>query len=167
MTRLIFIILVIMFAKFIKKVMESAAQNKSQSKPSSEFAESEKDLDDLLTGDDFLKDFKRDSAPALAREGNFLASITDVLETERKTDEQVLKIEPSFEEFQQKVKPLQEQVFYRKQPALQPDTSPSLEKSDDVLDLSAEKIQSAFVMKEILSPPVALRGHDADAFFLI
>ena len=57
MGRIILVIFIIMFVNFIKKILESAKAHQQRVKPP-DFADDEKSLDAMLTGDSFLNEFK-------------------------------------------------------------------------------------------------------------
>ena len=146
-----------MFVNFIKKVLEAAKKNQSQGTASSPtYAEDENSLEELLEKDDFLNEFispqnVEESSPALQEGSRLVTTMSDLMEKKKKS---FSKEQSDFKKF----------VPVDFKDTLKGTDIPEMEKGPVKIDLSKDNIQKAFIMKEILSPPAAIRGYDKDLF---
>ena len=157
MGRLFFIFFIIILANFVKKILEAAKQSEqNQETPGSKDIGS---LNDLLNQDEFLKAFQKQSAP-VQKADNLLEVVADEWQEEEETFHERLSERPDYKEIQHS--DFQgEREKSEWQDWKNTGLSPRIGKKADVkVDLSPENIPSAFLLKEILSPPISLRSHD-------
>ena len=168
MGRIIIIFFIIMFVNFIKKVLEAAKKNQGQGavRPP-DFAENEAGLDELLAKDDFLNAFKSDqnieeAPPALQQGSRLVTAMSDLMERKKKTFSKKLSEESTFQEYTPV--DFEDTLTTRDKNYMKGAGGTGMDKEPVSIDFSKGNIQKAFIMKEILSPPAAIKGYDKDLF---
>lgn len=171
MWRIFLIFFIIILFNFIKKMAESARMNRElregSTPPDKKETLQEQILEKLLsTKDDFLKEFQQSPTEEgistyqeeqrLSSQGN----IIDIIEQSKKTFSDKAVEQAPLHDY----RPIDFSELSSLSPEEMPEGMASAEILHVRLDFSHESIQSAIIMKEVLSPPLSLRERELDLF---